>query len=260
MIWMCMKERSSRQNRKDYNNLKRSKKSNHFVREQWKNNANSNAKYTSTYSVIKASNESSFDNFLAIVDCIWKLFTCFMKGHEVFIMQDDAAIMMKISVMKEMTDLLSQASEKWLKSSVDEWAKKKQQQGTQAVHTEKEAHDITTLHQETKRDEFQNQITTKMIDTSNMKWSNLETILAALTTCKNTLCSCTGLSINQLLRQTSACFVHVFTWLWSVHKVSRMSSGKLLKSMFSTFCQKLLSTLHGLCYFARAAARGRETV
>jgi len=44
---------------------------------------------------------------------------------------------------------------------VEEQPKKKQQQGTQAVHTEKGANGITALHQMTKRDEHQNQVTSK---------------------------------------------------------------------------------------------------
>jgi len=47
-----------------------------------------------------------------MVDHIQKPFTCFIEGQEVSITQDDAAIMMEKSVMKEITDLLFHAGEK----------------------------------------------------------------------------------------------------------------------------------------------------
>jgi len=126
--------------------------------------------YDDILNVIKAGNEYSFENFLAMVDRIRKPFTCFIEGHEVSITQDDAAIMMEKSVMKEITDSLFHASEKQPNSSVEEQAKKKQRQGTQAIHTENGANGITVLHQTIKRDEHQNQVTTKKrLTPSNMK-------------------------------------------------------------------------------------------
>jgi len=68
--------------------------------------------YDDILNVIKAGNEYSFENFLAMVDRIRKPFTCFIEGHEVSITQDDAAIMMEKSVMKEITDSLFHAGEK----------------------------------------------------------------------------------------------------------------------------------------------------
>jgi len=41
-----------------------------------------------------------------MVDQIQKPFTCFIKGHEVSIMQDDCTIMLEKYVMKEIIDLL----------------------------------------------------------------------------------------------------------------------------------------------------------
>jgi len=142
--------------------------------------------YDDILNVIKAGNEYSFENFLAMVDRIRKPFTCFIEGHEVSITQDDAAIMMEKSVMKEITDSLFHAGEKRPNSSAEEQAKKKQRQGTQAVHTEKGANGITALHQTTKRDERQNQVTTKKkIDSLKREMKQVEAVLAALTTHKN---------------------------------------------------------------------------
>jgi len=84
--------------------------------------------YDDMLTAIKADTEYTFNNFLGMVDHIQKPFTCFIEGHEVSIMQDDAAIMMEKSVMKEITDFLFHAGEKQLNSSAEEQAKKKQQQ------------------------------------------------------------------------------------------------------------------------------------
>ena len=56
--------------------------------------------------IIKSDNEYRFEDFLELVDRIQKPFTCFIEGHEVSITQDDTAIMMEQSVMKEITNSL----------------------------------------------------------------------------------------------------------------------------------------------------------
>ena len=56
--------------------------------------------------IIKSGNEYCFEDFLEMVDRVRKPFVCFVEGHEVSITQDDSAIMMEKSVMKEITDSL----------------------------------------------------------------------------------------------------------------------------------------------------------
>jgi len=68
--------------------------------------------YENILTVMKSGNEYNFDDFLAMIDRIQKPFTCFINGHEVSITQDDAAIMMEKSVMKEITDSLFHAGDK----------------------------------------------------------------------------------------------------------------------------------------------------
>ena len=101
-------------------------------------------------------------------------------------MQDDSAIMMERSVMKEITDLLFHGQKRCNSGAENEQARKKQQQGNKAVHTEKGATAITALHQTAKRDERQNQIVLKKtIDSLKHKLKQVETVLTGLTTHKN---------------------------------------------------------------------------
>jgi len=58
--------------------------------------------------IIRLGNEYQFEDFLGLVDQIQKPFTCFIEGHEVLITQDDLAIMIEQSVMKEITNSLFQ--------------------------------------------------------------------------------------------------------------------------------------------------------
>jgi len=62
----------------------------------------------------KARSGSSyeFQDFLEMVDRIRKPFTCFVEGHEVSLTQDDCAIMLEKSVMKEITESLFHGSQK----------------------------------------------------------------------------------------------------------------------------------------------------
>jgi len=101
-------------------------------------------------------------------------------------MQDDCAIMLEKSVMKEITDSLFHNEKRPNSSGDEEQARKKQRRGHQAVHTEKGANGITALHQTEKRDERQNQaMMKKQIDGLKCELKQLETILAALTIRKN---------------------------------------------------------------------------
>jgi len=56
--------------------------------------------------VMQSGSKYHFEDFLEMVDQIQKPFTCFIDGHEVSITQDDSAIMMEKSVMKEIGEAL----------------------------------------------------------------------------------------------------------------------------------------------------------
>ena len=135
----------------------------------------------------KSGSSYEFQDFLEMVDWIRKPFTCFVEGHEVSITQDNCATMLENSVIKEITESLFHGQKRLNSSGNEEQqAKKKQWHRTQAVHTEKGATGITALHQTEKRDECQNQaMMKKQIDGLKRELKQLETILAALTVCKN---------------------------------------------------------------------------
>jgi len=136
--------------------------------------------------VMKSDKEYCFEDFLEMVDRIRKPFVCFIEGHEVSITQDDSAIMMERSVMKDITDSLFHGQKRFNSGSENEQVQKKQRQGNQAVHTEKGATAITALHQTAKRDERQNQLALKKtIDSVTREIKQVETVLTGLTTQKN---------------------------------------------------------------------------
>jgi len=132
--------------------------------------------------IIRSGNEYRFEDFLGLVDRIRKPFTCFVEGHEVSITQDDSAIMMEQSVLKEITKNLFQGQKRVNSAGHEEQARKKQRQGNQTVHTEKGATGITALHQTERRDERQNQIALKkQVDGIKRELKQIETILTSLT-------------------------------------------------------------------------------
>ena len=136
--------------------------------------------------IIKSGNEYRFEDFLEMVDRVRKPFVCFVEGHEVSITQDDSAIMMEKSVMKEITDSLFHGQKRSHSGSNNEQVQKKQRQGNQAVHTEKGATAITALHQTATRDERQNQVALKKtIDSLTREIKQIETVLTKLTARKN---------------------------------------------------------------------------
>jgi len=137
--------------------------------------------------IMQSGSEYHFEDFLEMVDRIRKPFTCFIDGHEVSITQDDSAIMMEKSVMKEIGEALFHGQKRHNTPADEEQARRKRQrQGNQAVHTEKGATGITALHQTTKRDERQNQIAMKkQVDGLKRELKTIETILSALTIRKN---------------------------------------------------------------------------
>jgi len=96
--------------------------------------------------------------------------------------------------------------------SDEEQSRKKQQQGNQAVHTEKGATVITALQQKKKRDERQNEATLKkQIDGLKHELKQLETILTALTVCKNKKLQ-SYWTADQTTSQADLClFLHMFS-------------------------------------------------
>jgi len=56
--------------------------------------------------IMQSGSEYHFEDFLEMVDRIRKPFTCVIDGHEVSVTQDDSAIMMEKSVMKEIGEAL----------------------------------------------------------------------------------------------------------------------------------------------------------
>jgi len=76
----------------------------------------------------------------------------------------------------------------------------------------KGATSITVLHQTTRRDEHQNQDTIKRtIDTLKCELQQVETVLAALTMCKNKFPQ-SYWTVDQSTSQADLClFAHVFT-------------------------------------------------
>jgi len=137
--------------------------------------------------IMQSGSEYRFEDFLEMVDRIRKPFTCFIDGHEVSITQDDSAIMMEKSIMKEIGEALFHGQKRHNTPADEEQARRKRQrQGNQAVHTEKGATNITALHQTTKRDKCQNQVAMKkQIDGLKHALKIIETILSALTIRKN---------------------------------------------------------------------------
>jgi len=128
----------------------------------------------------KSGKEYHFEDFLEMVDRIRKPFVCFVEGHEVAIMQDDSAMMMEQSVMKEITDSLFHGEKRARSDDKNEQIRKKQRRGYQAVNTEKGATAITALHQTTKRDDCQNQLALKKINGLNHEIKQVETVLTGL--------------------------------------------------------------------------------
>ena len=81
--------------------------------------------FNNIVTIVQSGSEYHFEDFLEMVDRIRKPFTCFIDRHEVSVTQDDSAIMMEKSVMKEIGEALFHGQKQHNTQADEEQARRK---------------------------------------------------------------------------------------------------------------------------------------